>query len=66
MTRDVFAFQVEVFSKVMGRTGSRPTIHSILHAVEAIRLHGESVSNVGCGSWVRVDLVERHSLDPCS
>ncbi|CAN0472346.1 unnamed protein product [Ectocarpus sp. 12 AP-2014] len=31
---------VEVFSKVMGRTGSRPTIHSILHAVDAIRLHG--------------------------
>ncbi|CAB1106243.1 unnamed protein product [Ectocarpus sp. CCAP 1310/34] len=31
---------VEAFSKIMGRTGSRPTIHSILHTVETIRLHG--------------------------
>lgn len=25
----------------MGRRGSRPTIHSILHVVDAIREHGE-------------------------
>ena len=34
--------QVGTFSEVMERTGSRPTIHSILHAVEAIRRHGEN------------------------
>ncbi|CAB1117851.1 unnamed protein product [Ectocarpus sp. CCAP 1310/34] len=37
---------VGAFFKIMGRTGSRPTIHSILHTVEAIRLHGEKVSKV--------------------
>eukprot|EP00752_Nemacystus_decipiens_P012290 g10896.t1 len=31
---------VGAFAQIMGRTGSRPTIHSMLHTVEAIRLHG--------------------------
>ncbi|CAN0172214.1 unnamed protein product, partial [Scytosiphon promiscuus] len=38
LARDV----VGVFSGVLGRTGSRPTLHSILHTAEAIRLHGEN------------------------
>ncbi|CAB1108532.1 unnamed protein product [Ectocarpus sp. CCAP 1310/34] len=37
---DNLARDVGAFSQMMGRTGSRPTIHSMLHAVEAIRLHG--------------------------
>ncbi|CAN0333794.1 unnamed protein product, partial [Scytosiphon promiscuus] len=38
LARDVVGF----YSQVMGRTGARPTIHSILHTVEAVRLHGKS------------------------
>lgn len=46
--------QVGVFSGVLGRTGSRPTIHSILHTAEAVRRHGESEQwlldfNLRCG-----------------
>ncbi|CAM9973990.1 unnamed protein product, partial [Hapterophycus canaliculatus] len=37
LARDVVGF----YSKVMGRTGARPTIHSILHTVEVVRRHGE-------------------------
>ncbi|CAN0288031.1 unnamed protein product, partial [Scytosiphon promiscuus] len=37
LARDV----VGHFAAVMGRTGARPTIHSILHTVEAVRLHGK-------------------------
>ncbi|CAN0092719.1 unnamed protein product, partial [Ectocarpus fasciculatus] len=40
LARDVVGF----YSKVMGRTGSRPTIHSILHTSEAIRAHGTDVA----------------------
>lgn len=36
------SFQVGFYSQAMGRTGARPTIHSILHTVEAVRLHGET------------------------
>ncbi|CBN75890.1 hypothetical protein Esi_0186_0058 [Ectocarpus siliculosus] len=43
LARDVVGF----YSKVMGRTGSRPTIHSILHTTEAIRAHGEDGAKVG-------------------
>ncbi|CAM9584838.1 unnamed protein product, partial [Hapterophycus canaliculatus] len=37
LARDVVGF----YSQVMERTRARPTIHSILHTVEAVRLHGE-------------------------
>lgn len=35
------AVQVGFYSKILGRTGSRPTIHSVLHTSQAIRAHGE-------------------------
>ncbi|CAN0353701.1 unnamed protein product, partial [Scytosiphon promiscuus] len=44
LARDVVGF----YSQVMGRTGARPTIHSILHTVEAVRLHGESDETIFC------------------
>lgn len=33
--------QVGFYAEVMGRTGARPTIHSLRHAADAVELHGE-------------------------